>query len=117
MQCLAFSPRFAEDRLALAGTESDGLLWTGDGGSRWEPVAGLDGRSITAMAFSSRYAANRTIAVATDVGVAISGDAGRSWQITPMDHGSILALTFVPHADGEVLLAGLAPPGSSARLR
>jgi photosystem II stability/assembly factor-like uncharacterized protein len=107
VQCLAFSPRFVEDRLALAGTESDGLLRSSDGGARWEPVSGLEGRSVTAVAFSSRYAANRRIAVATELGVAVSADAGTSWRLTPMDHGSVLALTFVPHADTEVLLAGL----------
>ncbi|MBV9324572.1 MAG: hypothetical protein JO352_12380 [Chloroflexi bacterium] len=114
VQCLALSPTFAEDRLALAGTEADGLLRSDDGGARWEPVAGLDGHSITAIAFSSRYPGRPTLAVATDAGIAISEDAGRAWRMIAADVGAVLTLTFVPGAShgvdvahDEVLLAGL----------
>jgi photosystem II stability/assembly factor-like uncharacterized protein len=107
VQCLAFSPAFADDRLALAGTESDGLLRSSDAGAGWEPVSGLDGRSVTALAFSNRYASNGTIVAATDVGIALSVDGGRSWRITAADPGPVLTLACVPHPEGDVVLAGL----------
>jgi photosystem II stability/assembly factor-like uncharacterized protein len=107
VQCLSLSPGYAHDRLALAGTESDGLLRSDDGGGHWEAVPGLDGRSVTALAFSKQYAANATMAAATDSGIAISRDGGRSWQTVAADLGSALSLIFVQCAGGEVLLAGL----------
>jgi photosystem II stability/assembly factor-like uncharacterized protein len=107
LQCLSVSPDFAEDRLALAGTESDGLLRSDDAGGHWEPVPALRGRSITAVAFSSRYPAQRRIAAATDLGIALSDDGGRAWRITASRPGSVLTLAFVPHAAGEALVAGL----------
>jgi photosystem II stability/assembly factor-like uncharacterized protein len=102
VQCLSVSPRFGEDRIVLAGTESDGLLRSDDGGAHWSPVSDLRDRSVTAIVFSTR-----TIAVATDVGVAISADGGVSWRMTAADVGPVLALTITRTASGDVLLAGL----------
>jgi len=107
VQCLALSPGFAEDRLVLAGTESDGLFRSDDAGGRWEPVAGLGGRSVTALAFSSGSTAGQTIAAATDLGIFLSADGGRSWRISAADLGPVLTLVFVPHGAAESLLAGL----------
>jgi photosystem II stability/assembly factor-like uncharacterized protein len=105
VQCLSVSPWFAEDRLVLAGSESAGLLRSTDGGARWVPGAGLDGRSVTALAFSNRI--HGTVAAATDIGIAISRDAGESWQIVAAGIGAALTLAFVPDGGEEVLLAGL----------
>ncbi|HEY1296724.1 MAG TPA: hypothetical protein VGJ60_26905, partial [Chloroflexota bacterium] len=104
VQCVAVSPRFAEDHLVLAGTESDGLFRSEDGGVQWEPVAGVSGRSVTALAFSQ---IDRAIVVATELGIGVSVDDGRTFDVTGSDLAPVLALACVPHVEGEVLLAGL----------
>lgn len=111
VQSLAVSPSFADDRLLLAGTEADGLLRSDDAGTTWEVVPDLAQRSVTALAFSTGYPARRTIAVATDQGVAVSLDGGRTWRATGGGLGPVLGLTFLPGGDGEALLAGLARRG------
>ena len=104
VQCVAISPRFADDGLVLAGTESAGLLRSEDGGLRWERVAESRDRSVTAVTFSSREI---SAAFASDVGIAISNDAGRSWRAAASDLGISLSLCFAPFGGGEALLAGL----------
>lgn len=103
VQCVSISPRFADDGVVLAGTESDGLFGSDDGGVRWDRVSELRNQSVTAVAFSSRQA----IAAATDAGIAISHDAGRSWHMNAREVGVPLSLCFAITTSGETLLAGL----------
>jgi photosystem II stability/assembly factor-like uncharacterized protein len=112
VQALAVSPQFAEDRLVLAGTEADGLLRSDDAGASWEPVPDLAGHGVTAIAISHRYAEQPAIAAATGEGVAISDDGGATWRMTAQGHGPVLSLAFVPHGDGEALVAGLPRQGA-----
>ena len=79
VQCLAISPRFSEDRLVLAGTEADGLLRSDDAGTTWEIVPWLGRRGIAALAFGRPRGGGHPIAAATDEGVAVSHDGGRTW--------------------------------------
>ena len=111
VQCLAVSPAFGEDRLLLAGTEADGLLRSEDGGARFDRVSALAATGVSALAFSHRYPAHAVIAAATELGIAISEDAGQSWRMVAADLGPVLTLEFVPRGDGEVLLAGLPRAG------
>lgn len=111
VQCLAISPTFAEDRLVLAGTEADGLLRSDDAGSTWARPPALLGHGVAAVAYSTRYASNYAIAAATELGVAISTDEGRTWQMTGQPPGLVLSLVFVASGHGEVLLAGLHQQG------
>jgi len=105
VQCLAISPAFVRDRLILAGTESDGLWRSDDGGTTWDLVPGLPAGGIGAVAFSPRDAEPRRIAVATDDGVALSHDGGETWRLTGETLLSVLDLAFVPSDTGEALVA------------
>jgi photosystem II stability/assembly factor-like uncharacterized protein len=96
VQCLVVSPTFADDRLVLAGTEADGLLLSEDAGTTWRQVV-QDG--VSALAFSP----GKTIAAATEQGVAVSNDAGRTWAVRGPAPGTVLSLVYVD----EILLAGL----------
>lgn len=111
VQCLGVSPDFGNDRLVLAGTEADGLLRSEDGGTSWEQVASLADQGVTAIAFSPGYPRQPTIAVATVAGIAISNDAGQTWQTTGSELGPVLSLLFVRHDDRDILLAGLPKHG------
>ena len=106
VQCLAVSPSFAEDGLALAGTEANGLLISTDGGVTWELAEALAERGVTAIAFSPNFADNGLIAVATAEGVAISRDRGETWTLSD-DLGPVLSLLAVNHDGQEALVAGL----------
>jgi len=107
VQCLAMSPAFVRDRLIFAGTERDGLWRSDDGGTNWVAVPGLPDGGIGAIAFSSRDAKGRLVAVATDDGVALSYDSGTTWQLTGQGLPPVLDLAFVPDGDGETLVAAL----------
>ncbi|HTD78888.1 MAG TPA: hypothetical protein VK898_14720, partial [Chloroflexota bacterium] len=101
VQCLAISPNFAEDRLVLAGTEADGLLRSTDGGATWRRPGGLAEGGVAAVAFDS---AGRTVAAATESGLAVSLDSGKSWQIRPTASlQPSLSVVF----SGQTLLVGL----------
>ena len=103
IQCLAISPNFANDHLVLAGTEGCGLLRSEDAGSTWQAVADLTDHSVTALAF----AADGTVAAATEAGIFISRDQAHSWRLSSFDDAPVLSLLFVENT----LLAGLALNG------
>jgi photosystem II stability/assembly factor-like uncharacterized protein len=96
VQCAAISPDFAHDRLIVVGTESNGLLWSADGGASWEQA--LEG-GVTAFAF----APDGVLAAATDSGIAVSSDAARTWCVVGSAPGAVLSLVFAKDS----LLAGL----------
>ncbi len=106
IQCLAVSPAFHEDRLVLAGTEANGLLRSDDAGATWQRVSSTAAGSVTAVAFSSRYPSMRTVAVATEYGVVVSHDGGRTWGTTVLLPDAVLCLAFVPDGNSEALVAG-----------
>jgi photosystem II stability/assembly factor-like uncharacterized protein len=99
VQCLCFK----NDQVVLAGTESNGLLRSTDGGTHWETVVSNQAVSVTALTLSR----DNVIAAATDAGIAISHDGGSAWQTTASDLGEVLTLSFAPTVNGEVLVAGL----------
>jgi photosystem II stability/assembly factor-like uncharacterized protein len=79
--CFAVSPRFAIDRVVLAGTEGDGVLRSADGGRRWRlSNFGLAGYTILALAAPPGWGRREEIFVATDEGIYRSPNAGRAWQ-------------------------------------
>src|SRR5262249_10777049 len=84
------------------------LLRSDDGGGTWQRAAALADASVTALAFSSRYADTSKLAAATSSGVALSGDGGRTWSVARgAPPGIVLSLAFVGSDSGEALLAGL----------
>ncbi len=115
VQSLAISPAFVRDRLVFAGTEGDGLWRSDDGGTNWDAVPGLPDGGIGAIAFSSRDADARLVAVATDGGVALSQDGGMTWRLTGQALPPVLDLAFVPDGDGETLVAALYRDGAARR--
>jgi hypothetical protein len=79
--CFAVSPRFAIDRVVLAGTARDGVLRSADGGRRWRLANfGLTGYTILALAAPPGWGRREEIFVATDEGIYRSPNAGRAWQ-------------------------------------
>jgi photosystem II stability/assembly factor-like uncharacterized protein len=79
--CFTTSPRFAIDRVVLAGTERDGVLRSADGGRRWRLANfGLTGYTILALAAPLRWGRREEIFAATDEGIYRSPNAGRAWQ-------------------------------------
>ncbi len=106
MQCLAVSPAFARDRLVLAGTETDGLWRSDNGGTAWYRVPRLPEGGIGAIAFSPGGGAGRHVAVATDGGVALSDDGGETWEMTGQSLPPALALAWGMGSDGETLIVG-----------
>jgi photosystem II stability/assembly factor-like uncharacterized protein len=103
IQCLALSPDFAVDRLVLAGTEEVGLLVSDDAGRRWQDVPALAECSVNSIAFG----ASGQVATATDQGIALSADGGRSWRIVGEEPGSAASVCIVPAGDTALILAGL----------
>jgi photosystem II stability/assembly factor-like uncharacterized protein len=79
--CFAVSPRFAIDRVVLAGTERDGVLRSANGGRRWRLANfGLTGYTILALAAPLCWGRREEIFVTTDEGNYRSPNAGRAWQ-------------------------------------
>jgi hypothetical protein len=111
VQCLAISPAFAQDRLVLAGTEEHGLLRSDDAGRSWSAAPELAERSVNGVAC---FTGGRVVA-ATDAGLALSADGGRSWRLVGRDLGPALSVALLLGAAwGEgvhVLLAGLPDRG------
>jgi photosystem II stability/assembly factor-like uncharacterized protein len=70
----------------LAGTESDGVLRSTDGGRRWRLANfGLTGYTILAIAAAPDWGRREEIFAATDEGIYRSPNGGRAWQ--PADVG------------------------------
>lgn len=81
--CFTCSPRFAHDRVLLAGTERDGILRSTDGGRRWRLANfGLAGFTILALAAAPDWNEREVVFAATDEGVYRSPNGGRAWKRT-----------------------------------
>jgi photosystem II stability/assembly factor-like uncharacterized protein len=87
VQCVAVGP----NRLVVAGTEADGLVWSHDAGATWHSPRDLVGCSVTAVAISRCGA----IVAATDVGTFVSVDSGESWRFNTTGPNGVLSLLYV----------------------
>ena len=95
----------------LAGTESDGLFRSDDGGQSWEPVSGFPEPCVTSLAFGPGY--GRLIVAGTAPGWRSRRMAGQSWQPQAPELGPILSVAVT----GDTILAGTVGAASSdARL-
>lgn len=94
VQALAVSPCYHSDGIVLAGTESQGLWRSTDGGLAFTQVDGLPARIDALLASRNGYLAG------TPAGVLHSTD-GAAWEILP---GSPAALAFAEI--GDVVYAG-----------
>ncbi len=122
---LAVSPHFASDGLLYAATDASGLLASADGGQSWTPIQAdplssatrpfsrAEGRkrTINAIALSPAFPTEPDILVATQEGLFISRDQGRTWTVRS-SIGGVLALA-APYgfAEAAPLLVGLAEGG------
>ena len=111
VQCLALSPDFARDGLAFAGTETLGLLRSSDGGTHWMAVPDLAGESVLAVTCAAPHAGGQTVAAATSTAIAVSRDAGVSWQRGSAIPSPALGLSILRDGDRDILVAGLSEHG------
>jgi hypothetical protein len=87
------------DGLVLAGTEAHGLLRSTDGGTSWHSPPTLNEGGVAALARTET-----TFAAATQNGIALSRDAGETWQtVDTAREEPALSLIF----EDEALLVGL----------
>jgi photosystem II stability/assembly factor-like uncharacterized protein len=96
--CFAVSPRFAVDRVVLAGTEQDGVLRSIDGGRHWRLANfGLTGYTILAIAAPLEWGRREEVFAITEEGIYSSPNGGRAWQRADAGFvGAAQALVFSP---------------------
>lgn len=79
--CLATSPAFQRDGVALAGTNGTGILRSTDGGRRWESSGfGLKDFSILALAVAPAWGRREVVFAGTAHGLYRSPNGGRAWK-------------------------------------
>ncbi len=79
--CLAASPRFARDRVLLAGTDGAGILRSTDGGKNWRHANfGLQGFAVMALETAPEWSRREVVFAATAQGLYRSPNAGRAWK-------------------------------------
>ncbi len=97
--CFAVSPRFASDRVLLAGTQHAGVLRSTDGGRHWRlSGAGLRTGSVLALLALPPWDDREMVLAATDDGVYHSPNGGRAWQRAGLAGQVIQALSAGPAA-------------------
>jgi photosystem II stability/assembly factor-like uncharacterized protein len=81
VQCIAVSAAFAEDGVVLAGTEDRGLYRSTDKGRTWAPLGDLGPETcINALAVAADWGQGGAMLAATDDGLRLSTDSGRTWR-------------------------------------
>jgi photosystem II stability/assembly factor-like uncharacterized protein len=105
--CLAVSPDFANDRTLFAGTESNGMLRSRDGGEHWEPFAeAVIQGSVNTIVVAGSSGQLHLLVVCED-GMWVSRDGGERWieQAPPDDPDG---------EDARVMTTACAPLGMQA---
>ena len=96
--------------IVLAGTETDGILVTRDGGRSWTGAnAGLQDLEILALTLSPRFGQDRLAFAATSSGLYRSRNGAESWRQVDLEweDAAIQCLAISPSfADTRVILAG-----------
>jgi photosystem II stability/assembly factor-like uncharacterized protein len=81
---LAFSPNFADDGTAFAGTDEDGIFITTNQGATWTVWNfGLLDPNILTLAVSPGFKHDQKVFAGVSSGLFYSQNRGRSWQ--PID--------------------------------
>ena len=108
--CLALSPTFMKDGVALAGTAGDGMLRTKDGGKSWFLVnAGLQDFDVLALAVAPTWERREICFAATAEGFYRSPNGGRAWKLcqTGLEGVVVLSLAISPNfAQDKTVYAG-----------
>lgn len=104
---LVLSPQFERDQIAFMFGPQESPWRTTDGGATWTALEADElSQSIVDLALSPNFAADRTLAAASAVGVLLSTDAGDHWSV-----GTERPATRVAFAPGGGLLAAAFEPG------
>jgi hypothetical protein len=115
VQCIAAASASSESPNMLAGTESDGVFRSEDGGLDWVGAsAGLLDLNVTALAISPAVARDRTGFAGTASGLYRSRNGGRAWRIVELGPEApvIQALAISTRfADDGLVLAGTESDG------
>ncbi len=108
--CLAISPRFLQDGIALAGTEGQGILRSADGGRSWKFANfGLRHFQVSALAAAPSWQRKEPVFLATEQGVYYSPNGGRAWQEAGLADTPVLSLSISPeYWDDGLIAAGTA---------
>lgn len=114
-QCLSATPDFVDGGVVLAGTESDGILRSEDGGRDWSGAnAGLLDLNVTALALSPRFERDRTAFAGTVSGLYRSRNGGRAWRLVELgpESATVQAIAVSPtFEDDGLVLAGTESDG------
>jgi hypothetical protein len=110
---LAFSPGFAQDGQAWAGTETKGLLATSDGGESWSRLAEAEiTEPVNAVLVSPEPADPPELLVLHDDRLLVSNDGGQSWsrwrEDPALEEGAAAVLAPLGFANGTPALVALA---------
>jgi hypothetical protein len=115
VQCLSATPDFLDGGVVLAGTASDGILRSEDGGLDWGGAsAGLLDLNVTALAVSSAFGRDRTAFAGTASGLYRSRNGGRAWRLVDLGPEApvVQAIAVSPtFAEDSLVLAGTESDG------
>lgn len=108
--CIAPSPDFERDGIALAGTSGAGILRTADGGRTWALCNfGLEDFIVTALATAPTWGRREFVFAVTEHGLYRSPNGGRAWKRSDagLEGISIQTLALSPTFEADAtLLAG-----------
>ena len=96
---IEFSPNFASDGIAVAGTLSDGILYSDSYGKSWiSRNFGLDDGLVLDVAFSPEFSDDATLFASTDKSVYYSYNGTLAWKLLdfPDKAWPILSLAVSP---------------------
>ena len=112
-QVVAISPDFGQDETVYLGTADDGVWYSCDKGSHWQPTRDSQGMGINCLTFSSGCSQERAIcAGTTEHGILRSNDCGRSWERLSDDNlPAVWCLAETVCGEGSLVLAGVQGQG------
>ena len=108
--CLALSPDFARDGVALAGSFEDGIFRSDDGGESFGAFSfGLFDHNVYCLALSPAFTRDGLAFAGTGSGVYRSDNGGRYWRDLSLPAGdeTVLSLALSPNFDADgIIYAG-----------
>lgn len=88
VSCVALSPNFAEDGVAIAGTTQDGVFRSTSGGRGWDRWNfGLLDMHVYCLAISPDFAEDEVLFIGVESGMFRSTNGGRAWREVDLPFG------------------------------
>ena len=111
--CFAASPRFNHDGVIFAGTQSDGVLRSVDGGKHWAlSNFGLRNFSALALAVAPGWGRREFMFLGTENGVYRSPNGGRAWKAAGLEGQVVQAIAVSPNfSEDKTVFAGTESKG------